>query len=133
MSREDLNSQFWKACKILRQDDNTNSLLDYVEQISWLLFLKCFEELEKKRRDEAEFKGQTYRQIIAAKYQWSIWTNPDPSTKLTGQALLKFLNDELFLYLRGLKGNKESTVVSPRTRTASARIASLRASAIRSA
>src|SRR2546428_4547474 len=27
--------------KILRQDDNTNSLLDYVEQISWLLFLKC--------------------------------------------------------------------------------------------
>ena len=27
MSRETLNAQFWKAAKILRQDDNTNSLL----------------------------------------------------------------------------------------------------------
>jgi hypothetical protein len=44
MSREILKAKYWQASKILRQDDNTNSLLDYVEQISWLLFLKCFEE-----------------------------------------------------------------------------------------
>ena len=60
MSRDTLNTQFWKACKILRQDDNTNSLLDYVEQISWLLFLKCFEELEEKQRAEADFEGREY-------------------------------------------------------------------------
>src|SRR5574337_871784 len=99
MSRETLNTQFWKTAKILRQDDNTNSLLDYVEQISWLLFLKCFEELEKKRRDEAEFEVKPYHQIIANKFQWSSWTNPDPSTKLTGQSLLAFLNNELFPHL----------------------------------
>lgn len=111
MSRETLNTQFWKAAKILRQDDNTNSLLDYVEQIAWLLFLKCFEELERKRRDEAEFEGKTYRQIIADKMQWSSWTNPDPSKKLTGKVLLDFLNNELFPYLRGLKGSNGSTVI----------------------
>lgn len=111
MSRETLNTQFWKAAKILRQDDNTNSLLDYVEQISWLLFLKCFEELEKKRRDEAEFEGKPYRQIIANKFQWSSWTNPDPSTKLTGQSLLAFLNNELFPHLRSLKGVNGSSVI----------------------
>ncbi len=111
MSRETLNTQFWKAAKILRQDDNTNSLLDYVEQISWILFLKCFEELEKKRRDEAEFEGKSYRQIIADKFQWSAWTNPDPSKKLTGQALLDFLSNELFPHLRNLKGNSGSSVI----------------------
>lgn len=111
MSREVLNTQFWKAAKILRQDDNTNSLLDYVEQISWILFLKCFEELENKRRDEAEFEGKTYRQLIPNKYQWSTWTNPDPSKKLTGQALLDFLSGELFPYLRSLKGNSGSSVI----------------------
>lgn len=111
MSRETLNTQFWKAAKILRQDDNTNSLLDYVEQISWLLFLKCFEELEKRRRDEAEFNGETYRQIIADKYQWSYWTNPDPSKKLTGQALLNFLNNDLFPHLRSLKGSNGRSVI----------------------
>ena len=111
MSRETLNTQFWKAAKILRQDDNTNSLLDYVEQISWLLFLKCFEELEKRRKDEAEFEGKPYRQIIANKFQWSSWTNSDTSTKLTGQSLLAFLNNELFPHLRSLKGVNGSSVI----------------------
>jgi type I restriction enzyme M protein len=111
MSREQLNTQFWKACKILRQDDNTNSLLDYVEQISWLLFLKCFEELENVRRDEAEFEGKSYSQIIPDKFQWSSWTNPDPTKKLTGQTLLDFLNNELFPHLRKLKGTNGGTVI----------------------
>ena len=30
MTRDTLNTQIWKACNIHRQDDNTNSLLDYV-------------------------------------------------------------------------------------------------------
>ncbi len=111
MSRETLNTQFWKACKILRQDDNTNSLLDYVEQISWLLFLKCFEEFESQRRAEAQYEGKAYSPILAQKYQWSTWTNPDPSKKLTGQDLLKFLNDDLFPYLRNLQGNSARSVI----------------------
>jgi len=111
MSRETLDTQFWKACKILRQDDNTNSLLDYVEQISWLLFLKCLEEFEQQRRAEAEYEGSTHTPILAQKYQWSVWTNPDPAKKLTGQDLLKFLNDDLFPYLRGLKGNSARSVI----------------------
>jgi type I restriction enzyme M protein len=111
MSRETLNTQFWKACKILRQDDNTNSLLDYVEQISWLLFLKCFEEFESQRRAEAQYEGKTYSPILAQKHQWSTWTNPDPSKKLTGQDLLKFLNDDLFPYLRNLQGNSARSVI----------------------
>ncbi len=109
MSREILNTQFWKACKILRQDDNTNSLLDYVEQISWLLFLKCFEEFEEKRRAEAEFGGREYQTVLAAKYQWSAWT--DPVRRLTGRDLIAFLSDDLFPYLRDLKGNSARSVI----------------------
>ncbi len=109
MSRETLNTQFWKACKILRQDDNTNSLLDYVEQISWLLFLKCFEEFEDKRRAEAEFEGRDYQPIITSKYQWSAWT--DTKRRLTGRDLINFLGDNLFPYLRDLKGNSARSVI----------------------
>ena len=109
MNRETLNTQFWKACKILRQDDNTNSLLDYVEQISWLLFLKCFEEFEAQHRAEAEYEGKTYQPILAQKYQWSTWT--DPKKRLTGRDLITFLYDDLFPYLRNLKGNSAKSVI----------------------
>lgn len=109
MSRETLDTQFWKACKILRQDDNTNSLLDYVEQISWLLFLKCFEELEEKQRAGAEFENRKYQPVLASKYQWSTWTNPE--RRLTGRKLISFLSDDLFPYLRTLKGNSARAVI----------------------
>jgi type I restriction enzyme M protein len=109
MSRETLNTQFWKACKILRQDDNTNSLLDYVEQISWLLFLKCLEEVELKSKAEAEYEGRSYTPILAKKYQWSTWANPDK--RLTGRDLISFLTDDLFPYLRNLKGNSAKSVI----------------------
>ncbi|MFA7234206.1 MAG: N-6 DNA methylase [Terrimicrobiaceae bacterium] len=109
MSRETLTTQFWQAAKVLRQDDNTNSLLDYVEQVSWLLFLKCFEELDQRRRAEAEYAGRRYSPIIASKFQWSAWT--DAKRRLTGRDLLQFLSDELFPYLRELKGSPEADVV----------------------
>ena len=70
----DLDSQFWRACDILRRDDNTQGLLDYVEQISWLLFLKSFEDMEDTRADEAAYRGETYARVIDGYYRWSVWT-----------------------------------------------------------
>lgn len=71
---QELDALFWRACDILRRDDNTQSLLDYVEQISWLLFLKSFEDLEDLRRDEAEYRDESYTRIIDGFYRWSVWT-----------------------------------------------------------
>ena len=110
MSRETLNTQFWKACKVLRQDDNTNSLLDYVEQISWLLFLKCLEEMEDRHAAEAAFDGREVAPILAPDYRWSAWT--DPERRLTGRDLLTFLDTKLFPYLRSLKGDSARSVVA---------------------
>lgn len=70
----DLDAQFWRACDILRRDDNTQSLLDYVEQISWLLFLKSFEDLEDTRADEAAYNQQPFERVIDSFYRWSVWT-----------------------------------------------------------
>ena len=70
----ELDAQFWRACDILRRDDNTQSLLDYVEQISWLLFLKSHEDQEDTRADEAEYSGRHYTRSIDDFYRWSVWT-----------------------------------------------------------
>ena len=71
----ELDAKFWRACDILRRDDNTQSLLDYVEQISWLLFLKSHEDQEDTRVDEAEYAGQPYQRVIDGYYRWSVWTS----------------------------------------------------------
>jgi len=71
---QELDALFWRASDILRRDDNTQSLLDYVEQISWLLFLKSFEDLEDTRVDEADYRDESYTRIIDGYYRWSVWT-----------------------------------------------------------
>ncbi len=70
----ELDALFWRACDILRRDDNTQSLLDYVEQISWLLFLKSFEDLEDKRAADADYRDEAYTRIVDGYYRWSVWT-----------------------------------------------------------
>ena len=74
MPTNDLDTRFWRACDILRHDDNTQSLLDYVEQISWLLFLKSFEDLEDTRVADAEYEGRPFARVIDGFYRWSVWT-----------------------------------------------------------
>ena len=95
----DLDAQFWRACDILRRDDNTQSLLDYVEQISWLLFLKSHEDQEDTRADEAEYAGQPYERVIDGFYRWSVWTGgrieQARSLSLEAQSALRTLQKNL--------------------------------------
>jgi type I restriction enzyme M protein len=57
---------------ILHKDAGCGSELDYVEQTSWVLFLKYLDDLEKDKATAAELNRQRlYTNIIDKKYQWS--------------------------------------------------------------
>ena len=45
---------------ILRKDSGCSSELDYVEQTSWILFLKYLDDLEKDKQTSAELSNKTY-------------------------------------------------------------------------
>ena len=49
---------------ILHKDAGCGSELDYVEQTSWVLFLKYLDDLERDRATAAELTGKTYTTII---------------------------------------------------------------------
>lgn len=100
---------------ILRKDAGTSNQLDYVEQTSWLLFLKYLEDLEESKKLEAELNNTTYIPILAEEYTWSTWAFPktengklDNKKALTGDDLLNFINLKLFPYLRSFKKTSES-------------------------
>jgi type I restriction enzyme M protein len=100
---------------ILHKDAGCGSELDYVEQTSWVLFLKYLDDLEKDKKMAAELTGKAYTNIIAPEYQWSKWAAPkladgkiDHHNAPTGDDLLEVVNNKLFPYLKKFKTSAES-------------------------
>ncbi|MEI6091337.1 MAG: class I SAM-dependent DNA methyltransferase [bacterium] len=97
---------------ILHKDAGCGSELDYVEQTSWILFLKYLDDLEKDKATAADLAGQTYSAIIAPEYQWSVWAMPknggdklDYQNAMTGDDLKDFVDLKLFPYLKKFKAD----------------------------
>ena len=100
---------------ILHKDAGCGSELDYVEQTSWVLFLKYLDDLERDKSTAAELTGKKYTNIIAPKYRWNTWAAPkkkdgklDHHKALTGDDLNDFVNIKLFPYLKKFKVDAES-------------------------
>lgn len=95
----------------MRKDAGLNGELDRLPQLSWILFLKCFDDLEQRQEVEAALRGETYRPVIERPYRWRDWA-ADPNYGLTGEQFLKFVNEELLPALRGLSGSEARLVLA---------------------
>jgi len=108
---------------ILHKDAGCSSELDYVEQTSWILFLKYLDDLETDRRTKAELRGEEYTDLIGAEYKWEVWAAPklalsgaeangehklDHNNALGGDDLKDFVDLKLFPYLKKFKANATS-------------------------
>lgn len=98
----------------LWKDAGCGSELDYVEQTSWILFLKYLDDLERDKKTAAALSGKTYEPIIAPEYRWNVWAMPkdengklDHHEALTGDDLTDFVNIKLFPYLKKFKTDAE--------------------------
>ncbi len=101
---------------VLHKDAGCGSELDYVEQSSWVLFLKYLDDLEKDRESSASLSGTKYEPILREEYRWGVWAMPrkddgeiDHHTALTGDDLIDFVNGKLFPYLSKFKTTAESS------------------------
>lgn len=100
---------------VLWKDAGCGSELDYVEQTSWVLFLKYLDDLEKEKKISYELAGKTYESVIATEFQWSVWAMPkdengklDHNNAMTGDDLVDFVNQKLFPYLKKFKLESEN-------------------------
>lgn len=95
---------------LLFKDSGADSEIDYIEQTSWVLFLRYLDALEQDKKDEAELQGKTYTHILDEKFRWSSWAKPVDETgksshhlEMTGPDLVNFVDRELFPYLADFK------------------------------
>ena len=101
---------FNKIEKDLRAEEGIANELDYVEQTSWVLFLKYLHDLENERADRAELDGVAYTPIIGGAYRWDQWATPkdadgnfDDNAAHIGDDLTAFVDQELFPHLASFR------------------------------
>ncbi len=89
--------------------------LEYMEQSSWILFLRYLDAQETNRRIEAEMQGTPYTPALPKELSWSEWAWPtkedgtfDLERSLKGDALLDFVKQTLFPGLKALRDEANS-------------------------
>lgn len=94
----------------LWKDAGCSSELDYIEQTSWVLFLKYLDDFEADKETAAILNGEQYTRIIDGEFRWQEWAAPrrtdgtlDYNAALTGDDLRDFVNHQLFPYLASFK------------------------------
>jgi len=123
-----LNQAVWQICDVLRRS-NCASALQYVPELTWILFLRVLDEQEAIEHEEAEALGLVHAPSLVSPYRWQDWAAPwsdKPDTPKTsdGRPLgwkrrilqegkrgdyFAFVNGELLPHLRGLKDKPGAT------------------------
>ena len=95
-----LNNVVKRLQDIMRNDAGINGDAQRIEQMTWLLFLKVYDAKE----GIWEIDDDNYQSIIPEKFRWRNWAVDDKSgSALTGDALLNFVNTELFPHLKNIE------------------------------
>lgn len=108
-----LESILKSARDTMKKDKGLNGVLDRLSLLTWILFLKFLDDLEKVQEEVALLEGKDYLPIIDAPYRWRDWGTD--SKAITGPDLIAFINQDeavcpdgkqglgLFAYLRSLE------------------------------
>ena len=105
-----------KSCRdIMRKDKGLNGDLDRLPMLTWIMFLKFLDDMERMREEEAKIAGKKFRPAIEPPYRWRDWAAK--ADGITGNELLAYINQDeavrpdgkraagLFAYLRSLQSS----------------------------
>jgi len=100
-----LNNLVKRLQDVMRNDAGINGDAQRIEQIVWILFLKIYDAKEQ----EWKLLNDGYQSILPDRLSWENWAKDNKDGKaMTGEALLNFVNNDLFPVLKNLP-------VSPQT------------------
>lgn len=95
-----INNFVKRIQNIMRNDSGVNGDAQRIEQIVWLLFLKIYDAKE----ETWELVNDNYQSIIPQRFKWRNWAVDElDGEALTGDALLTFINTELFPNLKNIE------------------------------
>jgi type I restriction enzyme M protein len=74
-TQQSLNGAIKSICDIMRRS-NCAGALQYVPELTWILFLRILDERETREAEEADAVGVEYTPSLASPYRWRDWAAP---------------------------------------------------------
>ncbi|MFO1440079.1 MAG: N-6 DNA methylase [Verrucomicrobiaceae bacterium] len=114
-----LSSTIKSIQDIMRKDDGVDGDAQRIGQLTWMLFLKIFDQCEETWEDDAEDRRQKYKSPLPEDCRWRNWAKyieDDKGKKkprIQASELIKHVNDVVFPGLQQLdiEGNPKAKVV----------------------
>ena len=120
VTQQSVNQAVKSICDIMRRG-NCAGAMQYVPELTWILFLRILDEREIREQEEAEALGLSFRASLEAPYRWREWAAP-PESLPQGETnkrdelqnapqnhFFNFVNTDLLPYLKALKQRPTAT------------------------
>ncbi len=131
-STQSLSSFVKSICDIMRRS-NCASALQYVPELTWILFLRILDAQEARNREAAEVVGESFTPALVSPFRWQDWAapfsdKPDHPQTADGKPfgwkrqelfakghgkLFDFINNELLPHLHGLDIDARTGLPNP--------------------
>ena len=104
-----VNSAIKSICDIMRRS-NCAGALQYVPELTWILFLRILDERETNEADEAEALGLSFSPSLAEPFRWRDWAAPGSLFRDDKKSsLFDFVHNKLLPHLKSLKDKPGAT------------------------
>ncbi|MDQ3855653.1 MAG: type I restriction-modification system subunit M [Chloroflexota bacterium] len=113
-TQQSVNSAIWEICDIMRRS-NAAGALQYVPELTWLLFLRILDERETGEALSAEITGAEFTPSLEYPYRWQDWAAPGSPKRLelhdygNSGDFFRFVNSDLIPTLKALRDRPNAT------------------------
>ena len=119
-TQQSVNATVKSICDIMRRS-NCAGALQYVPELTWILFLRILDERETREEEEAEAVGTEFIPSLSKPYRWQDWAAPEGAKRGELQNgsrgdMFEFVNGKLIPNLKKLKDKSDP---SPRQKVIS--------------
>ena len=88
--------------------------MQYVPELTWILFLRILDEREEIEAEESRAVGADFRPSLAEPFRWRDWAAPSATqrqrlTESTTNAFYDFVNERLIPHLKNLQDKPNAT------------------------
>lgn len=109
-----LNAYVKSICDIMRRS-NCAGALQYVPELTWMLFLRILDEKETREAETARAVSAEFRPSLDHPYRWCDWAAPEGDKRLELQmgtfgGFMSFVNGDLIPTLRSLRDRPGASV-----------------------